>query len=130
MNGSSLFSVILLGNTTAANATGTFNTTTLDLTNGDFEARAAVRGGVRLRSFGVNQGPVCNLTGSDAAQFGFIVEGNGTFDFTNGQIACGSLLVSEGTQVVNLPGFGTSGAGLVVRCRRLSAIPGRLNSSG
>lgn len=106
MPGLGSFGVVVLGNSSAP-----ANATSLDLVNGDVQARVAVKGGVRLRSFGVAQGIQCNAQA--AAGFGLIVQGPGALDFANGQLGCGNLLVSEDVDVISLPGFVGNG-GLVV----------------
>jgi hypothetical protein len=83
--------------------------------NGDFENRLAVRGGLRLRSFGVNQRAVC--TAEESAGFGIVAEGPGPIDFANGRLFCGNLLASNDSQIVNLPSFANN-AGLVVATAR------------
>jgi choice-of-anchor A domain-containing protein len=79
--------------------------------NGDFEGKLAVRGGLRLRSFGVNQRAQC--TAAESAGFGIVAQGPGSIDFSNGRLFCGNLLASNDSQIVNLPSFANN-AGLVV----------------
>jgi hypothetical protein len=87
--------------------------------NGDFEGKLAVRGGLRLRSFGVNQRAQC--TAAESAGFGIVAQGPGSIDFSNGRLFCGNLLASNDSQIVNLPSFANN-AGLVVPTHRSIAI--------
>lgn len=76
------------------------------MVNGDFESAAAVRGGLRLRSFGVNQavsGSAC--TDGESQRFTLIAEG-GTIDYSNGQLFCGNLLASADAEILSAPSFG------------------------
>ncbi|ELR19827.1 uncharacterized protein ACA1_133400 [Acanthamoeba castellanii str. Neff] len=93
------FSAFVLGNSSAVGPS-------LDMVNGDFESAAAVRGGLRLRSFGVNQavsGSAC--TDGESQRFTLIAEG-GTIDYSNGQLFCGNLLASADAEILSAPSFG------------------------
>jgi hypothetical protein len=105
----SLYSAFVLGGGDNASS----NATSLDMMNGDFESGVAVAGGLRLRSFGVNQRVACDA--AQSAGYGIIAQGPGVVDFTNGLLFCGNLLASEDSEIVNLPSF--LNGGLVVRTR-------------
>jgi hypothetical protein len=84
----------------------------LDVANGATGSALAVRGGLRLSSFDINNShpQVC-----DDEDFGVVVEGSGVVvDVTNSQLSCGGLLASTNANIVSLPSF-VGSAGLTVR---------------
>lgn len=83
---------------------GTLGGLSLDMINGDFESAAAVQGSLRLRNFGMNQATQC--TPAESELFTLIVQ-NGTLDYSNGRLFCGSLLASSNVDILSLPSFGS-----------------------
>jgi hypothetical protein len=84
----------------------------MNASNGATGSALAVRGGVRLRSFEVNNGhpQACN-----DEDYGVVVDGSGVaVDVTSSHMSCGGLLASTSANIVSLPSF-VGSAGLTVR---------------
>jgi hypothetical protein len=103
------FSAFVLGNSSSSSSA-----ISLDMINGDFESAAAVRGGLRLRSFGVNQAIAGSACTAEERRRNTLIVTGGTHDYSDGQLFCGNLLASTDVTILSTPSFG--GGTLIVRC--------------
>jgi hypothetical protein len=111
------FSALVLGNNRSSGGSELNSTTqfVVDLSNGDFEGRAAVNGGLRLRSFGLFQNSPCTANVSQEATL--VV--NGPVDAVDTRLLCGNMIVSNLDDIIRAPSLQTGNSILV---RFFSAI--------